>query len=1078
MAEQTFKSPGFFEQELELTAERQEPQGVPAGIIGAAKMGPAFVPLTVGTFTDFENRFGSLTPEKFGPYAVKEWLENRQSVTFLRVLGAGANSVSLDFENTRNYGFVKNAGFKALPSAANNGMGATQFITAKHTITANSDLGYPLYTDNSTITGNRETSAQAEDDLDVHMIRAMILNTSGSYFLSDTDGANLWHTDKDTAGLLHVRGAKEDTQNPGSYSSNEFYLKLVLDGHASSGDIDLTWGNDDSSTMNAEGPLGIGTENVPNRIYRCSFDPDNQYYIGKVLNTDPKKFQEEGHLLWLDFAIENELAPVQVENTHAVLTTGKKASSSISGTGTYANAQGITEYNEAYGLFNGRYRAPKTTSFISQPYGKTEYDLFHFECISDGSIANNEFKVSISNLKKSTNPNYKYGSFTVELRKYSDSDQVPQIVERYVDCNLDPGSKNFIAKKIGDKRAVFNFDATQPEERRLIVSGRYPNRSLHFRVVMHKDVYSKSVPDDAIPFGFRGIPVLDVSNKLQQQAAETTVLPPLPHTYKATRGAVQGYDPDVYAFSGQGGIKERADSRIYFGVKMNRIEDDATISGGVLQSNLSSIPSKITEAYTKFMGIAGAAEDSGIFVSNPDTFNNNKFTLAQVALAKSPDSQAGLLSARGSITLDSLGTASKEMKDAAYIRNGVPDVQTYTIVDPYENSTFTRYTFASLVHAQLANGNYAKNAGVFNKFSKYAKFTNVFYGGWDGLNILDGDIEDLNDRAASDEDNVGKAAEDLSLVGGLGLKGTDDGTMMGKGLENNVINSYRQAIKIMTDDTAVRHNLLAIPGIRDPKVTDYAAQAVRDYQMAMFVMDIPSIDEDSNLIFDGTVRPDIENTADRFEQRTIDNNFCATYFPDVYINDATNNRAVLVPASVAALGAIGYNDQKAYPWFAPAGFNRGALGFVSNVTTRLSVSDRDELYDKRINPIANFPDGGFVIFGQKTMQIEPSALDRVNVRRMLLEVKRQVAAVANIILFDQHTAATRTKFVALVSPRLSLIQAQAGIEQFRVICDESNNSQKDIDENRLNGRILLVPTRAVEFIAIDFIVDAAGVSFV
>ena len=187
---------------------------------------------------------------------------------------------------------------------------------------------------------------------------------------------------------------------------------------------------------------------------------------------------------------------------------------------------------------------------------------------------------------------------------------------------------------------------------------------------------------------------------------------------------------------------------------------------------------------------------------------------------------------------------------------------------------------------------------------------------------------------------------------------------------------------------------------------------------------------------------------------------------------------MLVPASVAALGAIGYNDQKAYPWFAPAGFNRGALGFVSNVTTRLSVSDRDELYDKRINPIANFPDGGFVIFGQKTMQIEPSALDRVNVRRMLLEVKRQVAAVANIILFDQHTAATRTKFVALVSPRLSLIQAQAGIEQFRVICDESNNSQKDIDENRLNGRILLVPTRAVEFIAIDFIVDAAGVSFV
>ena len=951
-------------------------------------------------------------------------------------------------------------------------MGATQFISAKHTITANSDLGYPLYTDNRTINPTpsvlREQGAQAADDIDVHMVRAMILNTSGSYFLADTDGAQTWTADKDTNSDLWVRGSKYNTTTT-SYESNEFYLKLVLDGHASSGDIDLTWGNDDTTTQGTEG--GVSGDNVPNRIYRCSFDPDNQYYIGKVLNTDPKKFQEEGHLLWLDFAIENELAPVQTEAVQAVLTTGLKAASSL---GDYGTAQGVDQWNEAFGLFNARYRAPKTTSFISQPYGKTEYDLFHFECISDGAVANNEFKVSISNLKKSTNPNYRYGSFTVELRKYSDSDKVPQIVERYVDCNLDPGSKNFIAKKIGDKRAVFNFDATIPEERRLIVSGRYPNRSLHFRVVMHKDVYSKAIPSDAIPFGFRGIPVLNVASRLQGLAG--TVLPPLPHTYKATRGAVQSYDADVYAFSGQSGIKERADARIYWGVKMNRIEDDATIAGGVLQSNLSTIPSKITEAYTKFMGISGAGEESGVFVDDADTFNDNKFTLAQVALGKSPDAQSGLLSDRGGIALSALGTASREMKDAAYIRNGVPDVQTYTILDPYENSAFKRYTFGSLVHAQLASGNYASNAAVFNKFSKYAKFTNVFYGGWDGLNILDGDIEDLNDKSASDVQDVGKAAEDYD--GGLGLKGTDDGTMMGKGLENNVINSYRQAIKIMTDDTAVRHNLLAIPGIREPKVTDYAAQAVRDYQMAMFVMDIPAFDEDSARIYDGSVRPDIENTADSFEGRTIDNNFCATYFPDVYINDSVNNRAVLVPASVAALGAIGYNDQKAYPWFAPAGFNRGALGFVSNVTTRLSVSDRDELYDKRINPIANFPDGGFVIFGQKTMQIEPSALDRVNVRRMLLEVKRQVAAVANIILFDQHTAATRTKFVALVSPRLSLIQAQAGIEQFRVICDESNNSQKDIDENRLNGRILLVPTRAVEFIAIDFIVDAAGVSFV
>ena len=152
MAENTFKSPGFFEQEIELTAEKQEPTGVPAGIIGAAKMGPAFVPMTLGTFADFENRFGTVTPEKFAPYAVREWLKNRQAVTFLRVLGAGANSTATDFSITQKYGTVKNAGYKAIGNNATlTEMGNPQFITAKHVISANSDIGFPMFTDSGTL---------------------------------------------------------------------------------------------------------------------------------------------------------------------------------------------------------------------------------------------------------------------------------------------------------------------------------------------------------------------------------------------------------------------------------------------------------------------------------------------------------------------------------------------------------------------------------------------------------------------------------------------------------------------------------------------------------------------------------------------------------------------------------------------------------------------------------------------------------------------------------------------------------------------------------------------------------------
>ena len=318
------------------------------------------------------------------------------------------------------------------------------------------------------------------------------------------------------------------------------------------------------------------------------------------------------------------------------------------------------------------------------------------------------------------------------------------------------------------------------------------------------------------------------------------------------------------------------------------------------------------------------------------------------------------------------------------------------------------------------------------------------------------------------------------IGGGLGLIGTKTGdttTMSGEGKDNNVISSYRQAIKQMTDPMTVRTNLLCIPGIRDPYVSDFAADRVRDYSMAMYVMDIPNYNESQDRIFDTGSRPDVEFTSSTLEGRAIDNNYVASYFPDVFVTDNTNNRRVLLPASIAAMGALSYNDNVSYPWFAPAGFNRGALGFVENVRTRLSVGDRDDLYERKINPIANFPNGGYVIFGQKTMQQNQSALDRVNVRRLLLEVKRQVKEVASLILFEQNSPETRARFVNLVQPRLALIQAQAGVEKFSVICDATNNTSQDAEENRLNGKIVLVPTRTIEFIAIDFIVTNAGVSF-
>jgi phage tail sheath protein FI len=143
----------------------------------------------------------------------------------------------------------------------------------------------------------------------------------------------------------------------------------------------------------------------------------------------------------------------------------------------------------------------------------------------------------------------------------------------------------------------------------------------------------------------------------------------------------------------------------------------------------------------------------------------------------------------------------------------------------------------------------------------------------------------------------------------------------------------------------------------------------------------------------------------------------------------------------------------------------------------LNTADRDNLYEARINPIATFPNAGYVIFGQKTLQMMASSLDRVNVRRMLLEVKRQVSAVAKNMLFEQNNATTRAKFAAQLKPKLSLIQTQQGIDKYSITVDDSNNTPSDIESNKMNGRVVLVPTRAIEYVAIDFIVTSSGVSF-
>jgi uncharacterized protein len=208
-----------------------------------------------------------------------------------------------------------------------------------------------------------------------------------------------------------------------------------------------------------------------------------------------------------------------------------------------------------------------------------------------------------------------------------------------------------------------------------------------------------------------------------------------------------------------------------------------------------------------------------------------------------------------------------------------------------------------------------------------------------------------------------------------------------------------------------------------------------------------------------------------------DTSYAAAYWPWLQTTDPDSGKNIWVPASTMIPGVYANNDRIAEAWFAPAGINRGGLGQVIQAERKLINSDRDTLYQGKVNPIATFPNTGVVVFGQKTLQKQASALDRVNVRRLLIELKGYISQVADNLVFEQNTTATRNQFLAQVNPYLESVQQRQGLYAFRVVMDDSNNTPDVVDRNELRGAIYLQPTKTAEFIYLDFNILPTGVTF-
>jgi hypothetical protein len=278
--------------------------------------------------------------------------------------------------------------------------------------------------------------------------------------------------------------------------------------------------------------------------------------------------------------------------------------------------------------------------------------------------------------------------------------------------------------------------------------------------------------------------------------------------------------------------------------------------------------------------------------------------------------------------------------------------------------------------------------------------------------------------------------------------------------------SYKKAIDTISNADEFDINMVVTPGLLHSlhsPITSYAKDICEERGDAFYVMDLCEIaDNVSSAI----------STTEGF-----DSNYAATYYPWVKIVDMDRNKPIWVPPSVVLPGVIAFNDRVSAEWFAPAGLNRGGLTEVIEVKTRLTQAERDVLYEARVNPIAVFPATGVCVWGQKTLQGRPSALDRINVRRLLIAAKKFIASSTRYLVFEQNTSQTRSRFLNIVNPYLESIQQRQGLYSFRVIMDESNNTADIIDRNILYGQLFLQPAKTAEFIILDFNIQSTGASF-
>lgn len=1065
-ARQTHVSPGIYTKEIDLTYASKSLGITTAGVVGETLKGPAFQPILVENWNQFQTYFGSTSTKKFRgsqypqyelPYVAKTYLEESKQLQVCRVLGlsgvnAGPAWVISAYSSDPHKNNSPYTEEKPLVIAVLRSRGEHKKAAFVENANPNKGICEDVY----------------EYDKILYYAKTIALKPSKTLALSDnctpgySSSTGNFNIDSVNYGVFTI----EVTTNTGdkkNYSvsfnpNSKNYIYNVIGGDPENGDAEIyveelydvalkqliergkidilnktvseykpvriipshepvmdlltedesmlrrkdvgkrylysksesVNENDNTTPLKVhkssdKGKSWVQAEGESGHIYTVvSFttsDGTREYYYGEYTdgetNTDSRYKTEKLELPSVTDEVCSEAVNVIADGMTYILVKDTvkiqdgEQNKDVDVYDVYPLTLDLNNYKEGY-------RYASTPWVVSELKGSAEHieltKLFRFNTISDGKASNTEVKVSIENIDPT------YGTFDVLIRSFYDTDASPIVLERYKDCNLVPGSNNYIAYKIGSTNET------------------YETVSKYVTV----EVNETDVTKVSIPSGFLGYPVRDYEGRCVYEGTQ----PKLEKPYFEYNTNI---DDNIRI------------TRQYFGVSdLVGIDEDVLSYKGVEAYN--GIPQSLTPCFHL---------DSRIFNGTPDKDGVVKDgELTQTVSVDGVNGYQWITVGKGNVT--SFG-----------IEPRIGDEET------------------------MANTIYEDK--------RYRKFTMAFYGGFDGWDYY------RTSRSNTDEFTYRKYRGNLNVASGHGTSFDVIRDTESYGFEptDKVLTSdwyaYLSAIRKFANPKEIDINVLATPGIdyvNNKLLVDEVIDMVENERAdCVYVVTTPDKPYGASDSESDMYTP--EEAVDNLDDSDIDSNYTCTYYPWVKTLDEINNQYIYLPPTKDVIKNFAYTDNTSYSWFPAAGYNRGILDGI-NPKKVLKLSEQDELYNGRINFINKFAKEGMRIWGDKNLQINDSQMNRISKRRLLLRIRKLISIACIGLIFDPNDNSMVKSFKSAVEPILEDIRSKRGLVDFYIDVDESQEAK---DRLELPAKIYLKLQNNLEYISISFVITPNGANF-